>query len=105
MHKQAGLKPNLPAFVAIVVFGLTLRELEAGGRWVQTVLFTFFSSGVAGKEPGTLKHTAQIFINSQQSARNAVAHSFGLTRNTAARYNNLNIKTLKSFGQVKGLTG
>jgi hypothetical protein len=58
---------------------LALGELEGAAGLGLTVLLTFNNAAVAGQEPTSFQHTAQIWLVIGERFGNAVTHSTGLT--------------------------
>src|SRR6476469_7994621 len=73
---------------------LALAELETRPGALLAVLLAFLLARVARQEPGRLQAGAQITIELEQGARDAVPDRTGLARATAPRHRDLDVEPL-----------
>src|SRR5216684_336113 len=77
---------------------LPLRELEAFSRSRLPVLLAFCLARIAREKSFLLQYTAQLGTEIDQSSRDSVLHSVGLSMHAAAGHGNDNIKLVQSIG-------
>src|SRR5437764_14551083 len=63
---------------------LALAELETGAGALLAVLLAFLLARIARQEPGRLEAVAQLAVELEQGARDAVPYRTGVTRDAAA---------------------
>ena len=81
-----------------------LAELRSATGGLQAVLLSFFHSGVAGHETGSLQSGAVLGIQSDQGTGNAVTDGTGLTGNAAASNGNNDVDLAHQIGSSQRLT-
>ena len=100
MHKGR----QLAAFDWRTLTRLTLRELLAPTRFVQTDFLPFNFTRIARNEASFRQRRLQCGIVFDQSAGNTVTHGACLTRLTTARHVNLDVKPRNLINKLQRLT-
>src|SRR5918912_3769156 len=83
--------------------GLPFRELEALARALLSVLLAFFDARVARDEPRMLQGRAQVGVEFDERARDAVADRAGLACWPASIHVDENVKLVRRLGQLQRL--
>src|SRR6476469_8252570 len=82
---------------------LALAELETGAGALLAVLLAFLLARIARQEPGRLEAVAQLAVELEQSARDAVPDRAGLARAAAARHRDTDVEPLHRLRQLQRL--
>src|SRR5215471_19774165 len=82
---------------------LAFRELEALTRALLTVLLTLFGAGVTREQSGLLELLAQLGVEFEQRARDAVTHRAGLAGDAAAVDIDHHVEFVDRVGQLQWL--
>src|SRR3954454_724259 len=82
---------------------LALAELETGAGALLAVLLAFLLARIARQDPGRLEAVAQLAVELEQSARDAVPDRAGLARATAARHRDVDVEPLHRLRQLQRL--
>src|ERR1700741_980853 len=83
---------------------LSLGKLESFPSTLLSVLFAFLNSRIASHETGVLESRAKVGVIFQQRSGDAVSDRPGLARRATASDVDNQIKLVRGFSQLQGLT-
>src|SRR4030095_5425668 len=83
---------------------LSLRKLESFPSTLLSVLFAFLDSRIAGYKSRVFESRTKVGIVFEQCSRDAVSDRSGLARRTTASDVDNQIKLVRGFSQLQGLT-
>jgi hypothetical protein len=90
--------------IGIWQFFLSFRKLESLPRTLLSVLLAFLDPRIAGHKTGVLERRTKIGIVFEQRSRDAVPDRARLARWTTASYVDDQVKLVRGFSQLQGLT-
>jgi hypothetical protein len=83
---------------------LSFRKLESFPSTLLSVLFAFLDSRIARHKTGVFESRTKVGIEFEQRSRDAVSDRSGLARRTTAGDVDNQIKLVRGFSQLQGLT-